>query len=366
MRLAFTDEQEELRTSVRRLLAEHWSPEKRRAALDSAEPYDARLWKTMAEGLGLHGMAIPEEYGGAGYGFVEQSVVLEEIGRALLRAPYLSTVTVAATALQAGQDEALRADWLPRIAAGQAVAALAHDERRGARPAAAVRDGAGWRVSGTKAYVVDGAQADLFVVTATGDDGPVLLAVEGSADGVATLEHPTLDLTRRLATVTFTEAQGRAIAVGDQARDVLDRTLDVAAVALACEQVGGAAAALEMTVEYAKIREQFGAPIGSFQAIKFKCADMLLDLEAARSAAYYAAASVNDNAADLPIAASVAKAVCSDAYTAITAEMIQIHGGIGYTWEHDAHLYFKRAKAAQHLFGDADRHRARLADLVGI
>jgi alkylation response protein AidB-like acyl-CoA dehydrogenase len=372
MTLGFTAEQEALRTGVRRLLAEHWSSDRLRVALESSEPYDAGLWKVMAEDLGLHAMSIPEEYGGAGYGFAEQAVVLEEMGRALLRSPYLSTVVVAATALLHGDDDALRQDWLPRIAAGEVVASLAHVEDDGdwlarAPRTTAVEDDGAWRVTGTKAFVVDGAQADLLVVLADGGDaGEVLLALDTHAGGVRAVDVPALDLTRRIATVTMDGARARAIAVGPRAREVLEATLDVAAAGLACEQVGGAARCLELSVEYAKVREQFGVPIGSFQAIKFMCADMLLDVEAARSAAMYAAFAVDGRTDDLAVAASVAKAVCSDAYTAVTASTIQVHGGIGYTWEHDAHLYFKRAKASEMLFGDPATHRERVAARVGV
>jgi alkylation response protein AidB-like acyl-CoA dehydrogenase len=370
--LGFTKEQEALRAGVRRLLAEQWGSDRLRAALDDPEPYDSGLWKTMAERLGLHAMAIPEEYGGAGYGFAEQAVVLEEMGRSLLRAPYLSTVVLTATALLRGDDEALRQEWLPRIAAGEVVASLAHVEDDGDWSAAAPRtraaaDGDAWRVTGSKSFVVDGAQADLLLVLAQADDGgDVLVAVDTRGGGVTAVDVPPLDLTRRLATVTLDGASGRAVAVGARAREVLDETLRVGAAALACEQVGGAERCLEMTVEYAKVREQFGAPIGSFQAVKFMCADMLLQVEAARSAAMYAAFAVDGRTDDLAVAASVAKAVCSEAYTAVTASTIQVHGGIGYTWEHDAHLYFKRAKASEMLFGDPAMHRERLAAQVGI
>jgi alkylation response protein AidB-like acyl-CoA dehydrogenase len=370
--LGFTQEQEALRAGVRRLLAEQWGSERLRAALDDPEPYDTGLWKTMAERLGLHAMAIPEEYGGAGYGFAEQAVVLEEMGRSLLRAPYLSTVVLAATALLQGDDEASRQEWLPRIAAGEIVASLAHVEDDGDWSASAPRtrataDGDSWRVTGSKSFVIDGAQADLLLVLARGGDvGDVLVAVDTRSGGVTAHDVPALDLTRRLATVTLEGASGRAVAVGARAREVLDGTLRVGAAALACEQVGGAERCLEMTVEYAKVREQFGVPIGSFQAVKFMCADMLLHVEAARSAAMYAAFAVDGRTDDLAVAAPVAKAVCSEAYTAVTGSTIQVHGGIGYTWEHEAHLYFKRAKASEMLFGDPALHRERLAAQVGV
>ncbi|GII78561.1 acyl-CoA dehydrogenase [Sphaerisporangium rufum] len=328
----------------------------------------------MARDLGLHAMAIPEEYGGAGYGFREQSVVLEEMGRTLLRSPYLSTVVVAAAALLHGDDEEARARWLPRIAAGEVVATLAHAEpgvgwRAGRPRAVAVRDGAGWQVGGAKSHVVDGAEAGLLLVSAAaGQDGRdlVLLAVDPGHPGVTVTELPALDTTRRLASVTLDGVPAQAVATGERARRLLDRVLDVAVTGLACEQAGAAARALEMTVEYAKVRHQFGVPIGSFQAVQFTCADMLLHLEAARSAAYYAAAAIDRDDEDAPIAAAVAKAVCSDAGMAIAAEMVQIHGGIGYTWEHDAHLYFKRAASSAGLFGDADLYRERVATLAGV
>lgn len=370
MRLAFTEEQEELRASVRRLLQDRLSGGLV-AAAESPDPYDAALWKLMAEELGLHGMAIPEEYGGSGFGFVEQAVVLEEMGRFVLRSPYLSTVIVAANALLLGDSEDLRRAWLPRIAAGEVVATLAHVEPGGdwtaAAPAVtAVADGDRLRVTGVKGFVVDGAEAGLFIVYAKGPGGePVLAAVE-AGQGVTAKAEPVFDATRRLATVTFEGAAADVIATGDRAREVLARTLEYAAVGLACEQTGGAARALEMAVDYAKIREQFGVPIGSFQAVKFKCADMLLQVEAARSAAYYAAASLAAGDEETPVCAAVAKSVCSDAYMFVAAESIQVHGGIGYTWEHEAHLYFKRAKASQVLFGDPDLHRERLATLVGV
>jgi alkylation response protein AidB-like acyl-CoA dehydrogenase len=214
---------------------------------------------------------------------------------------------------------------------------------------------------------LDGAQADLLLTLARKPDGDlILLAIDARQTAVIIEELPTLDMTRRLAGVQYIDAVGDVVAEGEALRHALDRMLDIAAVALACEQVGGASRALEMTVEYAKIRTQFDALIGSFQAIKFKCADMLLNVEAARSAAYYAVAALDNDNADFQLAASAAKAVCSESYMSVSSEMIQIHGGIGYTWEHDAHLFFKRAKASQILFGDAEEHRERLADRLGI
>ncbi|MGX4695408.1 acyl-CoA dehydrogenase family protein [Streptomyces sp. JNUCC 63] len=370
MTLSYTPEHEALRESVRKLLTEQASSERLRQVLESPQPYDATLWKTMAEELGLHGMAVPEEYGGSGFGFMEQAVVLEEMGRVVHCSPYLPTVVLAANALLLGDDEQARRTWLPRIASGEiaATVAVAEDDgdwHAGMITTTAIADGPEFRVTGRKCFVLDGATAGLVIVLARSGQDEVLAAVDTGQPGVSVDELPVLDQTRPMATVTFTDARGNAIATGARAREVLARITEIAYAALAAEQVGGAARVLEMAVEYAKTRRQFGVPIGSFQAIKFKAADMLLELEAARAAALYAARAVAEDTADRTIAATVAKAVCSDAYFAVAAENIQIHGGIGFTWEHDAHLYFKRAKSSELLFGNAAAQHERLARELG-
>jgi alkylation response protein AidB-like acyl-CoA dehydrogenase len=372
--LTFTDEQEELRASVRRFLADKSPSEAVRRWMESAEGHDPALWRQMAEQLGLQGLALPEEYGGAGYGPVELGIVLEEMGRALLPAPFLSSVALAGQALAISGDDAAKQRWLPGIADGTRTAALAVSEEGsawtvdGARTAATPK-GAGWALDGTKTFVIDGASADLLLVVARADDGPALFAVEGT-DGVTRSPLTALDPTRRLAHVTLEAAPAvRVGPAGDQSGYLRD-VLDLAIVALAAEQVGAAQACLDMSVEYAKIRVQFGRPIGSFQAIKHKCADMLLEVESAKSAVYNAAAVAADRIAgageDLPIAAAVAGAYCSTTAVHAAKETVQIHGGIGYTWEHDAHLYLKRAKSSELLLGAPTAHRARLATLVGI
>ncbi len=372
MGLAFSPEQETLRDSLRRFLEKQWGRRELRATLDGSGNAAQRLWKSLSSELGLQGLAIPEAYGGAGFGMMEQAVVLEEMGRVLFATPYLASAVIAAQALLRGDSEPVRASWLPKIATGETVATLAYLEGASHRRAMPVkttarRDGEAWRASGEKSFVIDGDQADLFIVSAKDAAGGDLLLAVARDDATVKVEPlPVVDATRPLARIRFAEAKAELVASGARASEVLDETLTIACVALACEQMGGAARALEMTNEYAKTRKQFGAPIGSFQAIKFKLADMLLNLESGRSAAYYAAASIATARDDAWISASVAKAVCSDAYVAITGEMIQVHGGIAYTWEHDAHLYFKRARASLALFGDADAHRERVAALVGV
>lgn len=372
MGLAFSPEQESVRESVRRFLEKQWSRKELRATLDGSRDARTRIWKALAGELGLQGFAIPEAYGGAGFGIMEQAVALEEMGRALVATPYLGSAVISAQALLRGESEAPRARWLPGIASGRTVATLAYLEQgadwRGAPAKTSARkDGATWRVTGEKSFVIDGDLANLFIVSAKdAAGGDVLLAVARDDATVKVDSLPVIDATRPLARVRFIDASAEVVAAEARAREVLDATLVVACTGLACEQMGGAARALEMTNEYAKTRKQFGAAIGSFQAIKFKLADMLLNLEAGRSAAYYAAAAMASGRDDAAISASVAKAVCSDAYVAITGEMIQVHGGIAYTWEHDAHLYFKRARASLALFGDSDAHREQVAVLAGV
>ncbi|WP_131744889.1 acyl-CoA dehydrogenase family protein [Frankia sp. Cppng1_Ct_nod] len=371
MNFAFSEEQEELRRAVRDFL-EDLSPESEvRLLMETTEGYDPGVWAKLAGELGLTGLAIPEEHGGAGYGFVEVGIVLEEAGRALLCAPYFSTVVLATTTLVASGDDAAQKDYLPGIASGDTRATLAFTEESGRWDAdgitlPATRHGNEWRLTGAKTYVLDGHTADLILVAARTDAGISLFAVPSDAPGLTRTALPTMDLTRKQARLDFDGTPARLVGGDGDGEVTLSRVLDTAAVGLAAEQVGGAQRVLEMSVEYAKIRVQFGRPIGSFQAIKHKCADMLLDVESAKSAAYYglwAAAEGND---ELPVVASVAKSYCSDAFFHCAAENIQVHGGIGFTWEHPAHLYFKRAKTSQLLFGDPAYHREQLARRIGI
>ncbi|CAB4362680.1 MAG: acyl-CoA dehydrogenase [Actinobacteria bacterium] len=371
MNFAFTEEQEELRKTVRAFL-EAKSPEAAvREQMETDNGFDAAVWSQAGEQLGLQGLAIPEEYGGSGYTYVELGIVLEEMGRALLCAPFFSTVVLAANTLIHSGDEAAKQAHLPGIAAGTTIATLAFTEPSGkwdesGITATATNNGGSWSISGTKMFVLDGHTADLVIVAARTGKGVSLFAVEGGAAGLTRTALSTMDQTRKQAKLEFANVAGTLIGTEGEGWTVLSRVLDLAAVGLAAEQVGGAQKVLEMAVEYAKVRVQFGRPIGSFQAIKHKCADMLLEVESAKSAAYYGmwcAAELND---ELPSVASLAKAYCSEAYFHATAENIQIHGGIGFTWEHPAHLYFKRAKSSELLFGDPTYHRELLAQRIGI
>jgi alkylation response protein AidB-like acyl-CoA dehydrogenase len=371
MNFAFSEEQEELRRSVRRFLEDKSPSTEVRRLMETEEGFDRAVWDQMANQLGLQAMAIPEKYGGAGFGYVELTVVFEETGAALLCAPLFSTVALAANALLSSGDESAQADLLPGIAEGRTIATLALTEDTGRWDLPGItleateRDGE-WKLDGHKMFVIDGHLADVVLVAGRTPNGVSLFAVSGDAPGLTRTPLATMDQTRKQARLDLNGVSGRLIGSEGGAGPVLTRTLDLAAVALAAEQVGGAQRCLDMAVDYAKTRIQFGRPIGSFQAIKHKCADMLLEVESAKSAAYYAGWAAAEDSDELPVVASLAKSYCSEAYFHAAAENIQIHGGIGFTWEHDAHLYFKRAKSSELLLGDPSYHRELLAERIGI
>ena len=391
MDFAFNEEQEELRETAREFLAEHSSSENVRKAMATELGFDPQLWKQIGAELGWSSLLIPEEFGGLGLGYVELIALLEVMGGALVCAPFFSTVCLAGNALLvAGSDEQKR-KHLPGLAAGETLATLAFSEPRsidgapGARvpwDMAAIQttaeEHAGeYVLRGTKSFVLDGHCADLLIVAARaagseGDAGLGLFLVPSSSPGVVRRALPTMDRTRRQAEVLLNDVvvpgEARLGAEGEGAR-ALARTLDLACVALAAEQIGGAQRCLDMSVDYARERIQFGRPIGSFQAIKHMCADMMVQVESARSASYYAAcvaAEETDGSGDLPVAASMAKACCSEAYFECAANAIQIHGGVGFTWEYDVQLYFKRARASESFLGDPAYHRERIARAIGL
>ena len=371
MNFAFSDEQEELRAAVRRFLAEKSPETEVRRLMDTTEGYDPAVWSQMADQLGLQSLTIPEEFGGSGFTYVELLVVLEEMGAALLCAPFFSSVALAANALLTSGDDESKKAYLPGIALGETIATLAITEDNGrwdfgGIELVAAKKGDGWTLNGHKMYVIDGHTANLMVVAARTPAGVTLFAVQDDAPGLTRTPLPTMDQTRKQARLEFSDAPAALIGTDGGAEAGLSKTLDLAAVALAAEQVGGAQHVLDASVEYAKTRIQFGRPIGSFQAIKHKCADMLLEVESAKSAAYYAAWAAAEDSDELPVVASLAKSYCSEAYFHAAAENIQIHGGIGFTWEHPAHLYFKRAKSSELLLGDPSYHRELLAQRIGI
>ncbi|PLV54881.1 acyl-CoA dehydrogenase [Mycobacterium tuberculosis variant microti OV254] len=370
MGFGFTDEQNELRRVVRSFFESKADEAQVRRHMESPLGYDPLLWAQMSDELGLVGLAIPEEFGGQGFTFVELGVVAEELGRALVPSPYFASSVLASSALLGSGDDAAQRRYLPGIASGATIASLAVTEESGLWEAGAIRSRArktadGWVVDGAKAYVLDGCSADVLLVAAQTDSGLSLFAVD-RFDRVARRALSTLDQTRKQARIEFSATPASLVGREGGAEAVLRSTLALGCAALAAEQVGGAQRCLEMAVAYAKARRQFGKPIGSFQAIRHKCADLFLDIECARGAAYYAVRAAAQRAPELPAVASLAKACSSEAYARAAAANIQIHGGIGFTWEHPAHLYFKRAQSSGRLLGDAPYHRGLLADEIGL
>jgi alkylation response protein AidB-like acyl-CoA dehydrogenase len=359
---------EELRAVVRGFLEKRSTEADVRTLMETETGYHPAVWRQAAEELGLQGLIIPERWGGSEATLVELGLVLEEMGRALLCAPFFGTVALAANTLLAVGDEAANEAYLPGIAAGDTVATLAWG---GADPLAstitAAPVGHGWSLTGTAELVIDAVAANLILVLADTPDGLGLFAVSADgAEGLTRTSLTALDSTRKLSTCEFAGTPARVVGTPGAVLEALRVALDRAVVALGCEQLGGAARVLEMSVEYANTRVQFGRKIGSFQAIKHRCADMLVDVESARSTAYYGAWASVHEPDELPIAASLAGSVCSEVYTRVALDNIQNHGGIGFTWEHPAHLYLKRAKSTQLFLGSPSKHRSRLATMLDI
>ncbi len=379
MDFAFNEEQEALRSTARSFLAEHSDSQHIRRAMESTLGFDPQVWKQIGAELGWPAIMVPEEFGGLGLGYVELVALLEVMGESLLCAPFFSSVCLAGNALLVAGSEAQKQEYLPGIAQGETIATLAYTEASGrwdvgGIEALAQPDGADYLLRGKKCFVLDGQSADLLVVAARqegsrGDEGVSLFAVPATAAGLERRAVPTLDSTRRLAEVELNDVRVPPSALmGEpgEAGPALSRILDLAVVALAAEQVGGAQKVLDLSVEYAKQRVQFGRPIGSFQAIKHKCADMLVAVESARSASYYAGCVAAEGGEELPTVASLAKVTSSDTYFRCAADAIQIHGGVGFTWEYDIHLYFKRAKSTESFLGDATYHRELVAQRIGL
>jgi len=366
----FTDEHQELRKTVRSFLERRSDEKTVRATKTTDRGYDAEVWKQLAEELGLVGLIVPEEHGGAGFGPVELLVAMEEMGRALLCAPFLGSSVFAATALLRCADAVTQKELLPKLADGSCIASVAWAEPNGRWDLAGIAmraEGGGpdATLTGEKTFVLDGTAANVLLVVARGAAGLELLRVDANAKGVERTAIPPLDLTRKLARVRFAGTPARRISSGDQTAN-LEHVLAFVCAALAAEQVGGAQKCLELATEYAKTRLQFGRPIGSYQGIKHKCAEMLVAVEFAKSAAYNALFGAASDEPDFAESAALAKAYCSEAYFHAAADNIQIHGGMGFTWEAPEHLYFKRAKASELLFGDAAYHREALAKSVGL
>jgi alkylation response protein AidB-like acyl-CoA dehydrogenase len=370
IQFAFTDEQEQFRWALRRFLEDKSPTTEVRRLMETAEGYNPEVWRELSDELALPGIHLPQDYGGAGFGMVELGIVMEELGRSLLCAPYFSSAVLAANAILNAGTEAQKATLLAPIARGERLATLAVTELNGdwdpraiELKATAVSDG--YLLEGTKSYVVDGHIAELLVVAArtpptAGRAGLALFTVPADARGIERRLLKTMDATRKLARIDFHGTHADLLGTLDDGARALSRTLDQAAVALANEMVGGAQAVLESAVNYAKLRVQFGRTIGSFQAIKHKCSDMLLDVELAKSAAYAAAQSAAVDDSEWSALACIAKAAASEAYLRAATDCIQIHGGVGFTWDNDTHLWFKRAKSSEVFLGLPSYHRELL------
>ena len=376
MNFTFSEEQEELRRTIRRFLDEKSPSSEVRRLMETAEGVDEAVWKQLSQELGLPALAIPEAYGGQGFSLVELGIVFEEMGRSLFCGPFLASACMAARAiLDAGTEEQRKA-LLPDIASGERIATLAIAEEAGSWDldgiaSLATPDGDAFTLTGTKSYVIDGATASTIIVAArapgtSGADGVGLFVVDADADGLSREALEVMDTTRKQATITLDGARGVALGDPTGAAGALTKTMQQTLVMLAAEATGGAQAALDMAVEYAKERKQFGRPIGQFQAVKHKCAEMLLKVESSKTAVYYAMWAAAEDNDEVPIVSSLAKAYATEAYFQVASDNIQVHGGIGFTWEHDAHLYYKRAKSTELLFGDPTLHRDKIADLLGI
>lgn len=360
MRLILTDEQKELASSVGRFLADTSAMPRVREIAESTSGHDPAVWARLSGELGLTALAIPEAYGGAGFGRTEVSVVMEALGSALTPTPFFASAVLAAEALLQLGDETAAKDYLPGIASGRTIATLALPEGS----AAVAREAEdGYVLDGHALRVVHGLDADLILIVA--DPGPAVFAVTSGAPGLSRTPLTTLDLTRPRARLDFAATPARLVGPAD-ATEALARVQDLASVALAAEQLGGIRHCLDAIVEYAKLRVQFGRFIGSFQGVKHKLADMHCTLEQAESIARYAAWTADEAPEELPVAAALAQSFLGPAYYQVAKDHLLLHGGIGFTWEHDAHLYYKRAKDDQLLFGPPHRHRALLADRLGL
>lgn len=365
----FSDELIELRSMVREFCAE-FSPESVvRDTMETKMGHDPALWRRLGTELGVLGLAVPESYGGDDVGLVAQAIVIEELGAALVCGPVLGTLALAMPALVAIGDEEAKAELLPPLCSGQRVATLVAPLADGALDEStitveAAEDGGSWTLSGNVAQVPDGSTADLLLVIATTDSGPALFAVDAEAAGLTRTALSTLDMTRRQAALAFAGTPARLLASGDDAIGAVTRAAQVASVLLAVEQVGGSQRMLDVTVAHVSTRKQFGQPVGAYQAVKHRCANMLVQVETAKSAAYHGVWALMDGTDDPELAASLAQALASEAYSFVSTSAIQMHGGLGFTWEGTPQLYFKRATTDALTLGTAAQHFDRVAAQV--
>ena len=378
MQYSFSDEQEQFRDIVSRFMREKSPSSEVRRWMETADGYDLKVWQQMNRELGLSALAIPEAYGGQGFGFVELGIVLEEMGRYLVCTPFLSSAVLAGHAILNAGSESQKLALLPRITSGEVIATLAVSEAQGSWQAddiemLATETQTGFSLTGMKKFVSDGMSADLIVIAAlvkndSGKTRPAFFTIKNTADGFTRRAVESMDKSRKLAVLELKEVDAELLGdpFSEEGSQAVSRTICQGAVALANEMVGGCQYLLESAVEYAQLRMQFGRSIGSFQAVKHMCADMLLEVELAKSAAYQAAQAASENDPEFPAIASLAKACVSETYIRTAATCIQIHGGIGFTWDNDTHLWFKRAKSSEEFLGGPTKHRELLMQCWGV
>ena len=355
----FTEEQQQFREYLRRFLSANSSTAAVRKFMASEAGFDADVWRRLHSELALPSLSIPPEFGGSGFGMIEVGIAMEEMGRALLPSPFFASSVVAAKTIEFAATEEQKAEFLPKMATGEMIATLAYMESADHAGELTCRADNS-KLTGTKRYVLEGLAADLLLVVVPEPAGRAIYAVNTQQPGVKRRKLATIDETRRLAEVSFDNADGVRLGSGTNTEAALTKVFDIAYIALANECVGGAARLFEDTLDYTKLRRQFGRTIASFQAIKHRMAEFLLSVELAKSAAYYAAEAYDHEASNLTMLASLAKSAASDAYVRAATESIQLHGGIGFTWENNTHLWFKRAKGSEVLFGDPSYHRTRM------
>lgn len=360
----FTGEQAQLRDAVCKFSADNFGEAKARTQMESEPRFDRKVWQRLGSELGVLGLSVPESAGGAGGTLVDQAIAVEELGAALATGPLFGTVFLAIPALVAASAGPDRDDLLAALVEGTRTAAFAVPDRAGAFDPTAITVTGTERLTGRVQRIVDADAADELLVAATGPGGVALYAVDANGPGVQRSPLVTLDLTRPQATIELSDAPARLLAGPDEADRVITHALQVGSALLAAEQIGAAAHLLNLAVEYAKSRLQFGRPIGSFQAVKHRLAEGMVDLEHARSATYHAVWALSDGSDDPALSAAIAQALASAAFSRIATDTIQVHGGIGFTWEHQAHLYFKRATTDAALLGSAEAHRNRVAELL--
>ena len=359
--------QQLLQKSAREFFSRECTHEKVRNLMETETAFDEKLWQGIAD-QGRTGIIIPEEFGGLGLGVVELAVVTEEMGRAVLPSPFISTVWASAVINQAG-SAGQKANYLEKIATGDLKATVAQLESTAdwhvdAVQLKAEKDGDNYRLNGRKEFVTDAGVVDLIICSARCGEDLILLPVASKTEGVTITATPGIDATRKLYAIDFDDVivpQSDALETGYRAKEAMEQAIAIANVALCAEMVGGMQWVLDESVEYVKTRQQFGKPVGIYQAVQHKCADMVVLSESSRSAVYFAAWALTENDATAKLAVSAAKVYCSDAGRVVGNNGIQVHGGIGFTWEHNLHLYYKRFKASEIMFGDPNYHREEIA-----